>query len=631
VDFKSGPAVAGCVILLVFAESAHIGQSMPGPPLETLRTVFGFDAFRGHQAEIIDHVVEGGDALVLMPTGGGKSLCYQIPALCRDGVAIVVSPLIALMRDQVEALRQAGVRAAALNSTIHPQDASRIEREMIEGNIDLVYVAPERLLTNGFLALLDRCKLALFAIDEAHCVSQWGHDFRPEYLQLSVLHERYPDVPRIALTATADAPTRRDILERLQLRQGRVFVAGFDRPNIRYRVVPKTSERSQLQDFLAAHRNESGIVYCLSRKSVESVAQWLTDQGWTALPYHAGLDKALRDRNQDRFIREEGVIVVATIAFGMGIDKPDVRFVVHLDLPKSLEAYYQETGRAGRDGLPAEAFMLYGVPDVTKMRQLIEASEAPDAQKQIERRKLEALVGFCETAQCRRQVLLGYFGESLDQPCGNCDACLEPAERFDGTELAQKALSAVYRTGQRFGMLHLIDVLHGNDSEKVQKFGHQNISTFGIGKELSTPEWRSVFRQLVALGLLAADPDGHGGLRFGPECRAVLRGERRIEMRRDAMIKGRRRKSRTGTAAAAGQPENQALFDALRAKRLALAKAQGVPPYVIFHDSTLLAMAAARPQDIESLGRLPGIGEAKLRRYGAAFLAEVAAFRMEAS
>jgi ATP-dependent DNA helicase RecQ len=631
VDFKSGPAVAGCVILLVFAESAHIGQSMPGPPLETLRTVFGFDAFRGHQAEIIDHVVEGGDALVLMPTGGGKSLCYQIPALCRDGVAIVVSPLIALMRDQVEALRQAGVRAAALNSTIHPQDASRIEREMIEGNIDLVYVAPERLLTNGFLALLDRCKLALFAIDEAHCVSQWGHDFRPEYLQLSVLHERYPDVPRIALTATADAPTRRDILERLQLRQGRVFVAGFDRPNIRYRVVPKTSERSQLQDFLAAHRNESGIVYCLSRKSVESVAQWLTDQGWAALPYHAGLDKALRDRNQDRFIREEGVIVVATIAFGMGIDKPDVRFVVHLDLPKSLEAYYQETGRAGRDGLPAEAFMLYGVPDVTKMRQLIEASEAPDAQKQIERRKLEALVGFCETAQCRRQVLLGYFGESLDQPCGNCDACLEPAERFDGTELAQKALSAVYRTGQRFGMLHLIDVLHGNDSEKVQKFGHQNISTFGIGKELSTPEWRSVFRQLVALGLLAADPDGHGGLRFGPECRAVLRGERRIEMRRDAMIKGRRRKSRTGTAAAAGQPENQALFDALRAKRLALATAQGVPPYVIFHDSTLLAMAAARPQDIESLGRLPGIGEAKLRRYGAAFLAEVAAFRMEAS
>jgi len=604
---------------------------MPRLPIEILRTVFGFDSFRGHQAEIIDHLVNGGDAMVLMPTGGGKSLCYQVPALCRDGVAIVVSPLIALMRDQVEALRQLGVRAAALNSSIPFATAVQIERQMAAGEIDIVYVAPERLLTEPFLNLLDRCKLALFAIDEAHCVSQWGHDFRPEYLRLTVLHQRYPAVPRIALTATADAPTRHDIRERLQLERGRVFVAGFDRPNIRYRVRPKADERGQLLELLEAHRGKSGIAYCLTRKSVESVAQALADRGWPALPYHAGLDKTVRDRHQDRFIKDEGVIIVATIAFGMGIDKPDVRFVAHLDLPKSLEAYYQETGRAGRDGLPAEAVMFYGLEDVTKMRQLIEGSETPEAQKQIERRKLDALLGFCETAQCRRQVLLTYFGETPAGPCGNCDRCLEPVETFDGTELAQKALSCVYRTGQRFGVLHVIDVLRGGDGEKMQRLGHERLSTYGIGKELSVAEWRSVFRQLVALSLLDVDIAGHGGLRLGSDSRTVLRGESRVELHRDTLRERRLRKARKTATMVGESPASQALFDALRARRTALAKAQGVPPYVIFHDSTLVAMAAEKPCDLDGVARLPGIGEAKLRRYGADFLAVIAAFLAEGS
>jgi ATP-dependent DNA helicase RecQ len=596
-------------------------------PAEILRTIFGFDSFRGHQAEIIEHVVGGGDAMVLMPTGGGKSLCYQIPALCREGVTVVVSPLIALMRDQVEALKQLGVKAAALNSSIAFSASLQIERQMADGEIDIVYVAPERLLTDSFLALLGRCKLALFAIDEAHCVSQWGHDFRPEYLKLTVLHERFPAVPRIALTATADAPTRRDIQERLQLEKGRVFVAGFDRPNIRYRVPPKTDERGQLLEIIEGHKGESGIVYCMTRKSVERVAQALADRGWPALPYHAGLDKTVRDRHQDRFIKDDGVIVVATIAFGMGIDKPDVRFVVHLDLPKSLEAYYQETGGAGRDGLPSDAVMLYGLEDVTKIRQLVAGSEAPEAQKQIERRKLEALIGFCETTQCRRQVLLSYFGESPEGPCGNCDTCLEPVESFDGTELAQKALSCVYRTGQRFGALHVIDVLRGTDSEKVQKFGHDNLSTYGIGKELSVTEWRSVFRQLAAHGFLEVDLAGHGGLRLGEECRDVLRGVRRVELHRDTLREKRPRKARKAAAAIDINPAGQALFDVLRAKRLALAKAQGVPPYVIFHDSTLVAMATTNPRNLESLALIPGVGESKLKRYGAEFLSAIAAFQ----
>ncbi|MGE0120733.1 MAG: DNA helicase RecQ [Dongiaceae bacterium] len=600
---------------------------MPRQPLDVLRTVFGFQDFRGHQAEIIDHVVAGGDALVLMPTGGGKSLCYQVPALCRDGVAIVVSPLIALMRDQVEALRQLGVRAAALNSSIPFGEAMRIERQMRAGEIDLVYVAPERLLTDAFLELLDRCKLALFAIDEAHCVSQWGHDFRPEYLQLTVLHQRFPAVPRIALTATADAPTRRDIVERLDLARGRVFVAGFDRPNIRYRVQSKADTRAQLLSFLGAHRGASGIVYCMTRNKVEDIAEWLTGKGWAALPYHAGLDKAIRDRHQDRFVKEDGIVVVATIAFGMGIDKPDVRFVVHLDLPKSLEAYYQETGRAGRDGLPSEAFMLYGLEDVAKLRQLLEASDAPDAQKQVERRKLDSLIGYCETARCRRQVLLSYFGETLAGACGNCDTCLEPVETFDGTELAQKALSCVYRTGQRFGVAHVVDVLRGADTEKIGRFGHAELSTYGIGKDLSAGEWRSVLRQLVAMGLLAVDIAGHGGLKFGADCRAVLRGERRIELRRDS-LRPRPKKEKAATAITVG-PADKSLFEALRAKRMTLAKAQGVPPYVIFHDTTLMAMAAARPRDLDAFAQLPGVGGAKLLRYANVFLAVIAGHESE--
>jgi len=601
---------------------------MPRQPLEVLTNVFGFQDFRGDQAAIIDHVVAGGDALVLMPTGGGKSLCYQIPALCRDGVGIVVSPLIALMRDQVEALRQLGVRAAALNSTIPFGEAMRIERQMTAGDIDLVYVAPERLLTDSFLDLLGRCKLALFAIDEAHCVSQWGHDFRPEYLQLTVLHQRFPQVPRIALTATADGPTRRDIVERLDLGNGQVYVAGFDRPNIRYRVVAKKNARAQLLEFLKGeHAGQSGIVYCMSRAKVEETALWLSQQGHVALPYHAGLDKPVRTQHQDRFIKEDGIIVVATIAFGMGIDKPDVRFVAHLDLPKSLEAYYQETGRAGRDGLPSDAFMLYGLEDVTKLRQLLEASDAPDTQKRIERRKLESLVGYCETTRCRRQVLLAYFGETLDEPCGNCDSCLQPAETFDGSEAARKALSCVYRTGQRFGAGHVIDVLRGGDTEKVRKFGHDGLSTYGIGQELSTQEWRSVFRQLVAMGLLVVDMEGHGGLRLAPDCRDVLRGERRIELRRDPV---RQRRSAAERAAArvmqdGDAPGDLSLFEALRAKRMTLAKAQGVPPYVIFHDSTLVAMAQERPRDLDAFARLPGVGGAKLNRYGPTFLAVIAA------
>ncbi len=598
---------------------------MPPAPLDILRTVFGFESFRGHQAEIIDHVMAGGDCLVLMPTGGGKSLCYQVPALCRPGLGLVVSPLIALMQDQVGALRQLGVNAAALNSAMPYHEANEVERAMRAGALDLLYVAPERLLTEGFLNLLGDCEIALFAIDEAHCVSQWGHDFRPEYRQLTVLHERFPQVPRIALTATADGPTRRDILERLDLGGGRAFVAGFDRPNIRYRVQPKVNPRAQLLDFLESeHRGESGIVYCLTRAKVEETAAWLQGKGFDALPYHAGLEKADRARHQERFVKDEGVVIAATIAFGMGIDKPDVRFVAHLDLPKSLEAYYQETGRAGRDGLPADAWMAYGIQDVAKLQQLIIGSDGPEVQKRVERQKLDALLGYCETTRCRRQVLLAYFGEELRAPCGNCDTCLEPVESFDGTEAAQKALSCVYRTGQMFGAAHVIDVLLGGETERVRKFHHDRLSTYGIGGELSREAWRSVIRQLVALGLLTVDVEGHGGLRLGPDCRAVLRGERRIELRRDPTWRKAPKAAKPRRQVALEDPASESLFQALRAKRFALAKAQGVPPYVIFHDATLMEMAQAKPRSLDDFARLSGVGQAKLERYGATFLAVVA-------
>ncbi|MDI4662780.1 DNA helicase RecQ [Xanthobacter autotrophicus] len=590
-------------------------------PLHVLRHVFGYDAFRGRQKEIVEHVAAGGDALVLMPTGGGKSLCYQVPALVRPGTAIVVSPLIALMHDQVQALRQLGVKAAMLNSSLAPGEARQVERALAMGELDLLYVAPERLLTDSFLTLLDGAHLSLFAIDEAHCVSQWGHDFRPEYRQLTILHERFPGVPRLALTATADGPTRREIMERLALEDGRVFLSSFDRPNIRYRIVPKSNPRAQLRAFLDDHADEAGIVYCMSRAKVEATAEILSTEGRTALPYHAGLDADTRARHQDRFLKEEGVVMVATVAFGMGIDKPDVRFVVHLDLPKSIEAYYQETGRAGRDGLPSEALLLYGVEDVAKLIQFVESSDVPEARKRVERGKLDALLGLCETASCRRQVLLKYFEEDLDEPCGNCDTCLSPPRTFDGTEAAQKLLSCVYRTGERFGAGHVIDVLRGDANEKVLKFGHDKLSTFGIGKDFSRDEWRAIVRQLVAMGHLWVDVEGHGSLGLTEKCRAVLRGAEKVELKAEARARPART---TGGARGPGpvlsDPADEALFRKLKGLRLEIARAQGVPPYVIFHDTTLLEMVRVRPRSLTGLGDVSGVGEAKLERYGPHFL-----------
>jgi ATP-dependent DNA helicase RecQ len=595
--------------------------------LDILRSVFGYDSFRGLQEEIIAHVIAGGDALVLMPTGGGKSLCYQIPALVRPGLGIVVSPLIALMKDQVDALRQAGVRAAYLNSTLSASEAAEIERAMRQGALDLVYVAPERLVTPRCLDLLSRCRLALFAIDEAHCVSQWGHDFRPEYRQLSILHERFPEVPRVALTATADGPTRSDILTRLKLEDSRVFASGFDRPNIRYRVVAKRDAKSQLLAFLESeHSGDAGIVYCLSRRRVEEVAEWLCGKGRIALPYHAGLDPATRERNQDRFLKEEGIVMVATVAFGMGIDKPNVRFVAHLDAPKSLEAYYQETGRAGRDGLPANAWMTYGMQDVTALLALLDGANLDERQRRIERHKLQALLGYCETATCRRQVLLGYFGERDHPTCGNCDNCLKPAHVWDGLVTAQKALSAVFRTGQRFGVAHLVDVLRGQLTERVRQFGHDKLKTFGVGAEFDKRQWGSVFRQLVALGHLEVDVEGHGGLHLSETAPAVLRGEVPVALRGDDVETRRSRRARLPVEAdGTSTPVDDALWQALRARRLELARAQGVPPYVIFHDATLLEMVRQRPRDLAALGLIPGVGRSKLERYGETFLAVIAA------
>lgn len=593
-------------------------------PSSILHSVFGFSAFRGQQEAVISHVMAGEDALVLMPTGGGKSLCYQIPALCRDGMGVVVSPLIALMRDQVEALRQLGVRAAALNSALDEPEARAVIDGIRAGSIDILYVSPERLLMPGTLGLLQSVELSVLAIDEAHCVSQWGHDFRPEYLQLAELAERFSNVPRMALTATADGPTQNEIVARLRLERGRIFKTGFDRPNICYSVTPRVEGRAQLWQFIRGHHHgEAGIVYCLSRSRVESIAEFLAGKGLTALPYHAGLSAEIRATHQDRFLKEDGVIMVATIAFGMGIDKPDVRFVVHLDLPKSIEAYYQETGRAGRDGLPASALLLHGAEDSAKLRRMIEEGNGDEQRKQVERRKLEALTGFCASAGCRRQALLGYFGEQRPGPCGNCDNCLTPPELFDATLAAQKALSCVFRTGQRFGVQYLVDVLRGEMNERIRQFGHDSLSTFGIGREYSRKAWQDIFRQLITLGYLVVDIEGHGGLFLGEDalCRPLLRGEAGISLRVvSEAIKSSRSRRAKPVADDPVEEGDGSLFEKLRQLRLALAKAQNIPPYVIFHDTTLRAMATAKPQTLAELANLPGIGEAKLARYGETFL-----------
>ncbi len=599
-------------------------RTMESDAREVLERTFGYASFRGQQAEIIEHTVAGGDSLVLMPTGGGKSLCFQIPSLIREGVGVVVSPLISLMQDQVVSLQQAGVRAAFLNSTLSSEEARGIEDQLRAGRIDLLYAAPERLMGERTLSMLAELPLALFAIDEAHCVSQWGHDFRPEYLQLSILHERFPRVPRIALTATADEPTRREILVRLGLEAARVFVASFDRPNIRYRVVAKQNAREQLRRFLEAeHRGEAGIVYCLSRRRVEETAEWLRARGFDARPYHAGMSAEERSTHQSAFLREEGVVIVATIAFGMGIDKSNVRFVAHLDLPKSLESYYQETGRAGRDGLAADAWMTYGLQDVITLRQMVESGGAEAARKRLEVRKLDAMLGYCELSTCRRQALLSYFGETLGQPCGNCDNCLEPVETWDATEAARKALSCVYRTGQRFGVQYVIDVLLGKMNERIQRFGHERLSTFGIGSDVDRREWRSVFRQLVSRGLLRVDLEGYGSLLLTPESRPVLRGETEVRLRRDARLAPRSSGRARGTASSRARPlpgESEALWEALRERRRELAASQGVPPYVIFHDASLKEMAEHRPRTLEEFATIPGVGEKKLNRYGRVFV-----------
>lgn len=584
---------------------------------DILQTVFGYPSFRSPQDEIIQTVVEGGDALVLMPTGGGKSLCYQIPALLRPGCGIVVSPLIALMKDQVDALREVGVKASYLNSSLDSATANQVEQALVAGELDLLYIAPERLNQERTMSLLQHSSIALFAIDEAHCVSQWGHDFRADYLQLSILQEYFPDVPRIALTATADERTRAEIIHRLGLGEARQFIAGFDRPNIRYRIALKHNTRQQLLRFLKGeHPEDAGIIYCLSRKKTEETASWLQEQGFKALPYHAGLNSETRADNQSRFLREEGVIVVATIAFGMGIDKPDVRFVAHLDLPKTVESYYQETGRGGRDGEPTDAWMIYGLQDVIKLRQMMEGSGGSEEHKRAEQHRLNAMLGLCEVTSCRRQVLLNYFGDDLPEPCGNCDNCLEPVDTWDGTEAARMALSAVYRTGERFGVKHVVDVLLGSETDKITQHGHDQLPTYGIGTAIDNDQWSSVFRQLVARGFVCVDMERFGALRLEEKCRPLLRGEEQIELRRDIKKKEAKRLTKTFLS----EDIDAALWELLRECRRELAAEQGIPPYIIFHDRTLQEMCVTVPQTMEQFGLLGGVGERKLDKYGPTFL-----------
>jgi len=602
--------------------------------LEVLERVFGYSSFVGRQREVIAAVERGEDALVLMPTGGGKSVCYQVPALLRAGTAVVVSPLISLMDDQVAALAELGVAAAALHSNLPADVAARNERAFRDGALDLVYVSPERLVGEGFLAQLERARLALFAIDEAHCVAQWGHDFRPEYLELGLLRERFAAVPRLALTATADPPTRREIVERLLLPGASVFASSFDRPNLFYRVVEREGGTAQLLAFLErSHRGVSGIVYRRTRAAVERTAEQLAAKGYAALPYHAGMDAETRALHLERFRREDGVVVVATVAFGMGIDKPDVRFVAHLDLPPTLEAYYQESGRAGRDGEPADAWLAWGLEDLVLARRWIEQADSDEARKRIERRKLDSIVGYCETTLCRRETLLRYLGESFASPCGRCDNCVEPSPAVDETENVRKALSAVYRTGQRFGSLHVVKVLRGESDERILQRGHDRLSVFGVGADVSERRWRSIFRQLVVRGLLSSDEEGYGTLQLAREATPVLRGDERVELRgeRAAPAGGRRRRGRAAPVDPALMPPDERLFERLRAWRRRVAEEHGVPPYVVFHDATLRALAALKPRDEAALLAVPGIGEAKRSRYGADLLAVIAAEQVEAA
>lgn len=595
--------------------------------LEVLHNTFGFTAFRGQQASVIQHLLDGGDALVLMPTGGGKSLCYQVPALTRQGTAVVVSPLIALMEDQVRSLKQVGVRVGCLNSAMSIQDQRQTQHNLMRGELDLLYVAPERLLLPQLLETLKQITISLFAIDEAHCVSQWGHDFRPEYLQLAILGQHFPGVPRVALTATADRRTQREIIDRLALNDAKSFIDSFDRPNIFYRISQKRQAKQQLHAFiLKDHPRESGIVYCLSRKKVEELADWLNNHGIRALPYHAGLPAAQRSQHQQLFHHEEGLIMVATVAFGMGVDKPDVRFVAHMDLPRSIEAYYQETGRAGRDGLPATAWLAYGLQDVIILGQMLSQSNAEAAIRNVERQKLQAMLAFCEISGCRRQALLTYFDEVMDEPCGHCDLCVEPVATWDATVAAQKALSNVYRTGERFGVTHLVDVLMGKENARVKEKGHTKVSTFGIGRELSQKQWRSVYRQLVARGFLSVTEE-HGGLFLTEPSRSLLRGDDVLLLRRDRYdVQDIKKTQSRIDRSVDSRPEDEPLWNALREVRRVLAKDQRIPPYMIFHDSTLREMVQCRPASLSEMERISGVGQRKLLSYGDEFLTAIRSF-----